>query len=61
MSAATDYPPKSVKQNPATGAVAVRLPEPNLFNADWALMTIDRGGGFAQHSEVESWIDLAPR
>lgn len=61
MSAATDYPEGVVKQDPVTKAVAVRLPDLNIFRADWAVMTIDRGGGFAQHAEVESWTDLEPR
>lgn len=50
----------AVKQDPATGAVAVQLPQPNLFNADWAVMTVNNGGSFVMDSQVEAWVLMAP-
>ena len=50
----------SVKRNPETLAVAVRtsIQEDAYPNRTWAVMTIDRGGHYANWSEVETWDDL---
>jgi hypothetical protein len=50
----------AVKQDPVTGSVAVQLPQPNLFNADWAVMTTTNGGSFVKDVQVETWTDMTP-
>lgn len=53
------YTTGSVKQDPATLAVAVRtnIPDPYEGHA-WGVMTVDRGGHFATWEEVQNWTDL---
>jgi hypothetical protein len=50
-----------VKQDPNTLAVAVRtnIPDP-LSDHDWGVMTVDRGGHYANWDAVSGWTDLTP-
>lgn len=47
----------AVKQDPRTGAVALKLPAGSSLG-DWGVMTQDRGGDFRSDREVADWIDL---
>jgi len=54
------YETGAVKQDPVTKAVAVRtnIPDPDS-NHDWGVMTVDRGGYYADYETVASWTDLS--
>lgn len=51
------YPTGAVKRDPESLAVAIRTTAADEQRA-WAVMTVDRGGHYAETSEVESWPDL---
>jgi hypothetical protein len=54
------YPTGSVKQDPASLAVAVRtnIPDPDSAH-DWGVMTVDRGGHYSGYDDVVNWPDIA--
>lgn len=57
MSAALPPSLPQVRQNPITGAVAVKLPDGSPLG-EWAVMTVDRGGAFVPAASVDGWVVL---
>jgi hypothetical protein len=45
---------RTVRQDPKTGAVAVKLPKGSVLG-EWAVMTLKAGGHFARTDEVSEW------
>ncbi|WP_197381257.1 hypothetical protein [Mycolicibacterium mengxianglii] len=61
--AAEDYETGSAKQNPETGAVAVRTIFPDLpafADRQWAVMTVDNGGHYNSYDGIADWSDITP-
>lgn len=52
------YPVGSIKQHPATLAVAVRTVHPEDSPWAWSLAEADRTGRFASWEAVKPWPDL---
>lgn len=52
-----DYPVGSVKRDPVSKTVAVKLPAGSPLG-DWGFMSLTAGGGFLAESEVTDWTDL---
>ena len=61
MATPPQYVVGSVKQDPETLAVAVRtnMPEDPYIGHAWAVMTVDRGGHYAEWEEIQNWTDLS--
>lgn len=59
--AAEDYEPGAAKQDPATGAVAVRTVFPDieaLHDRQWGVMTTGNGGHYATYDRIKHWLNL---
>lgn len=52
-----DYPAGSVKRDPVSKTVAVKLPDGSPLG-DWGFMSLNAGGGFISNAQVADWIDL---